>query len=397
VPRLELSSIAIGLLITSYTVGAEPASDIPEVIVTATKRETVAQDTPISMTVLGADALQTTHADNFTEFASLVPGLTATDVGPGQKRYALRGLQSPGEPEVALYYDEIPISGLPGGSLDTGASQPDIKLWDMDRIEVLRGPEGTLYGNGSEGGAIRIISKRPDLTKFEAATQVIGSVTDGGAGSYGVNLMANVPLIEDKIAIRVALYDRDEGGYIDAIPRYDIHLPQISANNINNERTRGGRASLSFQLADNWNVTGVAYYQRLMTGSSFETYPGFSTPSDRYVSAAFVQTPWLDESRMFNLISNTEFSWATLTVTGSYQLRKASQNQDTTRFLLSMNNCTVFTINTTCFGPPIVPADSAQFERVSAWSGEARLVSKAHGPFQWTVGSTFQDAKTFSD
>lgn len=393
--RLELSSIAIGLLVTSHILGAESASDIPEVIVTATKRETVAQDTPISMTVIGADALQTTHADNFTEFASLVPGLTATDVGPGQKRYALRGLQSPGEPEVALYYDEIPISGLPGGSLDTGASQPDIKLWDMDRIEVLRGPEGTLYGNGSEGGAIRIISKRPDLTKFEAATQVIGAVTDGGAASYGVNLMANVPLIEDKLAIRVALYDRDEGGYIDAIPRSDIHLPQISANNINNERTRGGRASLSFQLAENWNVTGIAYYQRLMTGSSFETYPEFSTPSDRFVSAAFVQTPWLDESHMFNLISNTEFSWATMTVTGSYQLRKASQNQDTTRFLLSMNNCTVFTINTTCFGPPIVPADSTQFERVSAWSGEARLVSKTPGPFQWAVGSAFQDAKTF--
>jgi outer membrane receptor protein involved in Fe transport len=392
---LDLASIAIGLLITSYTVGAEPASDIPEVIVTATKRETVAQDTPISMTVLGTDALQTTHADNFSDFASLVPGLTATDTGPGQKRYALRGLQSPGEPEVALYYDEIPISGLPGGSLDTGASQPDIKLWDMDRIEVLRGPEGTLYGNGSEGGAIRIISKRPDLTKFEAASQVIGAVTDGGAGSYGVNVMANIPLIDDKLAVRVALYDRDEGGYIDAIPRPDIHLRQISANNINNERTRGGRASLSFQLADNWNITGIAYYQRLMTGSSFETYPGFSTPSDRYVSAAFVQTPWLDESHMFNLISNTDFSWATLTVTGSYQLRKASQNQDTTRYLLSLNQCTIFTINVTCFGPPILPADSAEFERVSAWSGEARLVSKTPRPFQWIVGSAFQDAKTF--
>jgi iron complex outermembrane receptor protein len=395
VSRLELASLAIGVLVTSHILGAESASDIPEVIVTATKRETVAQDTPISMTVIGADALQTTHADNFTEFASLVPGLTASDVGPGQKRYALRGLQSPGEPEVALYYDEIPISGLPGGSLDTGASQPDIKLWDMDRIEVLRGPEGTLYGNGSEGGAIRIISKRPDLTKFEAATQVIGAATDGGAGSYGVNLMANVPLIEDKLAIRVALYDRDEGGYIDAIPRSDVHLPQISAHNINNERTRGGRASLSVQLTDNWNVTGIAYYQWLMTVSSFETYPEFSTPSNRYVSAPLVQTPWLDESHMFNLVSNTEFSWAALTVTGSYQLRKASQNQDTTRFLLSMSNCTVFTINTTCFGPPIVPADSAQFERVSAWSEEARLVSKTPGPFQWTVGSAFQDAKTF--
>src|SRR3984957_3309370 len=315
-----LPCIALGFLIAWTSAGAQQASELPEIMVTAAKRETIAQTTPISMTVLGTDALQTTHADDFADFASLVPGLTATDIGPGQKRYALRGLQSPGEPEVALYYDEIPVSGLPGGSLDTGASQLDLKLWDMNRIEVLRGPEGTLYGNGSEGGAIRIISNRPDLAKFEGAIQIMGSATDGGAGSYGVNLMANVPLIDDKLAVRVALYDRDEGGYIDAIPRPDIHLRQISAKNINNERTRGGRASLSFQLADNWNITGIAYYQRLMTGSSFEIYPGFSTPSDRYVSAAFVQTPWLDESHMFNLISNTDFSWATLTVTGSYQL-----------------------------------------------------------------------------
>src|SRR5580698_6360818 len=192
---LALASISVGWLAPPGATFAEQADELAEVLVTATKRDSVAQKTHMSITVIGPEVLSTNHIDDFTDFAFLIPGLTDTDAGPGNKRYALRGLQSPGEPEVALYYDEIPISGLPGGSLDTGASQPDIKLWDMDRIEVLRGPEGTLYGNGSEGGAIRIISKRPDLTKFEAAAQVIGAVTAGGAGSYGVNLMANVPLI----------------------------------------------------------------------------------------------------------------------------------------------------------------------------------------------------------
>src|SRR5271155_327577 len=175
---LALVIVSAGLLATPRPSHAQQAEELSEVIVTATKRESVAQNTPMSITVIGPDVLSTNHVDDFADFAFLVPGLTSTDSGPGNKRYALRGLQSPGEPEVALYYDEIPISGLPGGSLDTGASQPDLKLWDVDRIEILRGPEATLYGNGSEGGAIRIISKRPELTEVEGALQGIGSVTD---------------------------------------------------------------------------------------------------------------------------------------------------------------------------------------------------------------------------
>ena len=393
--KCGLLSVAVALLVLSNSANSQQAGDIAEIVVTATKRATIAQETPLSISVVGQDALQTTHADSFSDIESLVPGLTATDLGPGNKRYALRGLQSPGEPEVALYYDEIPISGLPGGSLDTGASEPDLKLWDINRIEVLRGPEGTLYGNGSEGGAIRIISNRPDLTKFEGAIQGWGAATDGGTGSHGENLMVNIPIVNDKLAIRVALYDRDEGGYIDGVYHPDISLPQITQKNLNDERTWGGRASISFQPTDNWNITGIAYYQHLMTGSSFETYPTYATPKDQYVYGAFVQTPWVDESHMYNLISNTDFSWASLYVTGSYQLRKVSAVSDTTRFLLSMFGCTVSTWDKTCFGSPIAPAASAAFESVSSWSGETRLVSKAPGRFQWTVGSALQNAKTF--
>ncbi len=207
--------------------------------------------------------------------------------------------------------------------------------------------------------------------------------------------MLNVPLIPQKVAIRIALYDRDEGGYIDSIPRSDISLPQIDQHNINDERTRGGRASVSFQVSDNWNITGIGYYQRLQTGSSFETYPSFAMPGDPYVSAAFIRTPWLDESHMYNVISDTELPWASLFVSGSYQLRGVSENYDTTRYLLSLSGCTVFTWEKTCFGEPIVPADTSAFESVSAWSSEVRLVSRQPGPFQWTVGSALQNARTY--
>ena len=240
--RLSLAIMSMGLLASLRATLAQQADELAEVIVTATKRESVAQTTPMSIMVVSPDVLRTNQIDDFADFAFLVPGLTSTDTGPGNKRYALRGLQSPGEPEVALYYDEIPISGLPGGSLDTGASQPDLKLWDVDRIEILRGPEGTLYGNGSEGGAIRIISKRPDLTKLEGAIQAVGSMTDRGAGSYGTNFMVNLPIVEGtKVALRAILYDREEGGYIDAIPRADIRAFASSVNIISTMREPAAR------------------------------------------------------------------------------------------------------------------------------------------------------------
>ena len=384
-----LSSVALP------TFAADTTSVLQEIMVTATRRPTKPLDTPISMTVLGADALRSANADAFADFASQVPGLTAIDVGPGQKRYALRGLQSAGEPEVALYYDEIPISGLPGASLDTGDSQPDIKLWDVERVEVLRGPQGTLYGNGSMGGAIRVISKRPVLDRIEGAAEASSAFTAGGSSSWRLNGMLNTPLVADRLAVRIAAYYRDEGGWLDNHYRSEVALPQVAGNNLNTERTWGGRASVTFQASEQWTLTGIAYYQNLKTGDSFETYPSFATANDRYVSQAFVRTPWIDESQMFNLISTYRLGWADLVATGSYQRRTADINLDSTRYLLSFSGCTEYTWNKTCFGPANVPADSSAHQGVSASSAELRLVSTTDGALEWTLGAFAQDADTF--
>lgn len=382
-------SLFVAVLAGTTAFADEPA----EVLVTATKRETPLQETPESITVVGSDTLKTTGADNFADFSKLVPGLTATDLGPGNKRYALRGLQSPGEPEVALYYDEVPVNGLPGGSLDTGASQLDLKLVDVDRIEVLRGPEGTLYGNGSEGGAIRIISKRPVLDKFEGYSEISGSATDGGDPSFGVTQILNIPVVDGRVGVRIAGYYRHEGGWIDDNPVPSITLPQLDRKNLNGEQTGGVRVSLTAQVNDQWTITDITYYQHLHTDNSFETYPSFG----HFVSKAFVRTPWTDEAVMNNLISTYELSWARFVATASYQLRTVDTPVDTTRYLLSMFGCTVYNWNQGCTGRQILLAAGFAHEKVSAWSGETRLVSTSHGPLQWTMGAALQSTLDYRD
>jgi iron complex outermembrane receptor protein len=320
--------------------------------------------------------------------------LSYSDSGPGQKRYALRGLQSAGEPEVALYYDEIPISGLPGGSLDTGNDQLDIKLWDVDRIEVLRGPQGTLYGNGSMGGAIRILSNRPDLNHFSTALETSASTTDGGADSSGYSVMLNAPLITGRLALRVTAYDRNEGGWIDSLPQPGTEVPQIDRDNLNWERTSGGRLSLALQATSQWKVTAVAYYQDTKTGEAWDLDPAVATPSDPYVTGAFIRTPWRDRASMYNLISDYDLGWSEFVETAAYQRRDVQQNLDTTRYLLGLLGCTTANWDQTCFTAPLIPADGAAFESVEAWSDEARLTSEGSGPLQWTLGAFAQNAIT---
>ncbi len=368
--------------------------DLDEVVVTTTRRTTALLETPISITALTADTLRETHADAFADFAALVPGLTSIDVGPGQKRYALRGLQSAGEPEVALYYDEIPISGLPGASLDTGDSQPDLKLWDIDRVEVIRGPQGTLYGNGSIGGAIRIISRRPVLDRMQGAVEGSASLTEDGTPSWRANAMLNLPLIENRLGVRLATYLRREGGWLDNDLRSDIRLQQISSNDLNWEHTWGGRLSAQFEATDAWSITLIGYYQSLHTGDSFETYPSFASGGDRFVSKAYVRTPWIDESRMLNLISTYHLGWADFVVTASHQRRVADINLDSTRFLLSFSGCTEFTWKVSCTGPDNVPADSSAHQGVRAQSAEMRLVSDSGRTLEWTAGAFLQNSST---
>ena len=186
------------------------------IIVTAQKREEVLLEVPQSVTVVGGETLERQQATNFLDYLALVPGLSVESDTPGESRITLRGANTGGVAStVAVYMDEVPFgssTGLANGAILSGDFDP----FDIQRIEVLRGPQGTLYGASSLGGVIKNVSQPPKLKRFEAKAQA-GIEDTKGAGKLGYNTAAivNVPL-GDKAAIRVDGFLRKDGGYIDS-------------------------------------------------------------------------------------------------------------------------------------------------------------------------------------
>lgn len=190
----------------------QPAA-IDEIIVTATKRETPLRITPLSITAISGDRLDELGQRDFNDYFREVPGLTTVDNGPGRKTYILRGIsgQSSGRSQavVAQYVDEVPITNSFG-------QQPDPRLVDVDRIEVLRGPQGTLFGARAMAGTIRTITRKPVIGRFEGNATANISNTRFGGWNGSVEGVLNVPL-NDSAAFRVSAFYNAEDGYVDNV------------------------------------------------------------------------------------------------------------------------------------------------------------------------------------
>src|ERR1700734_1924488 len=243
----------------SAALDATPAADsdaLATIVVTAEKREEPLKDVPMSVTALGGDSLDKLQARDFSDYAALVPGLSITSSQPGLTRLTLRGQNSGGVGStVAVYMDESPFgssTALLNGSIITG----DFDTWDLQRIEVLRGPQGTLYGANSEGGLLKFVSTAPVLGTFSGAAEVTGeSVSHGGDGG-AVRAVVNLP-IGDKLALRVSGYDQDVAGYIDD--------PSLGKKDLNDGHKEGGRAALLWAPTDDLSIRLTATSQQSKT------------------------------------------------------------------------------------------------------------------------------------
>ncbi len=226
---------------------AEPQgsqSTLQEVVVTATKQgaENI-QNVPMSISVVNTAALDREGISSIGDLVDSVPSVSMQQYGPGQNKFAIRGISDPGNIDptnlvdqslVSVYLDDTPIS-LQGAT-------PDLKVFDLQRVEVLSGPQGTLYGASAMAGTIRLITQKPDATSFFGYAEGDGSDTDGGGGNWNTRAMINVPLIQDRLALRLSGYGAHDSGWID-----NIGLPK---NDANSDVTAQFRAAAEFKATD---------------------------------------------------------------------------------------------------------------------------------------------------
>ena len=387
---------------------AEPPADNPsdgtlqEIVVTAEKRASTVQETAISMTAISGDDLLRHGTQSVEQLVGNVPGISMRTAGPGQSEYEMRGLGANGgsQATVGFYLDDILLAS--SAASQSGRTVIDPDLFDLNHVEVLRGPQGTLYGAGSMGGTVKLVTNEPKLGRYEASTAVSASQTSSGGSTNGSgNLMVNIPLGEIA-ALRVVLTDKYISGWIDRKVVSDFPFPTgfgtcnsafyhctrgdlldatvnktITGSNI--ERFAGGRASLLVAPTDALKITANLMYQRIDADgyNSFQSPPGAAGGYAIY-QPYDIQEPYYDQFKLASLTVKYDAGFAELTSATSYWQRESVQSQDSTEGLQNVFNLTQF-----------IPNSFYEYDPSSQFAEELRLVSSGSGPLKWVTGVFF--------
>ena len=295
-PIKTVLCVAIAVALHSGAVQAQEeagsARILEEIIVTASRRSESLQSVPIAVHAMSGEKLRELGVDSFEDYISLLPGVSADGQAPGKQETFIRGVSAgrgsavrlsgiSGEPSVAIYLDEAPLT-TPGRNVDLYAV-------DLQRIEVLKGPQGTLFGASSQAGNLRLITNKPDLYEFSGGGVIGVAFTESGGTSNKLEAYANIPLVDDKFAVRVATYSSTDAGFIDninaetSIPdtnptllaggispstRQTTNNHPFAEDNYNNATYRGMRVSALWQINDDWDLLLQHTNQQLDTLSN---------------------------------------------------------------------------------------------------------------------------------
>ena len=264
--KLVEQIITAGVISTLLSISLY-AAEMEEIIVTATKRgEVAAQSLAVAVHAITGDSLENKNQIDFEEFAASVPGLHFQDLGPGDKEYIIRGINGNGPAVVGAYFDEYVITA--SDQQDGGGKNAPIKLVDLERVEVLNGPQGTLYGANSMAGNIKFIPRKPDTEDFDAfVNSDISDTSDGGFG-YNISGAVNLPA-SDTFAVRLVGWRTDVDGWIDQ-PRRQSSSSTFdgAATDINDEDTNGGRVMFRWLPTDRLTLDAMYMFQDMEIGGS---------------------------------------------------------------------------------------------------------------------------------
>ncbi|HEX3423049.1 MAG TPA: TonB-dependent receptor [Sphingomicrobium sp.] len=360
------------------------ATDSEEIVVTAQKRQEAVLDIPQSVSVVGGDTLDRQQANDIQQFANLVPGLSLTETNPGNTRIVIRGINTGGVgATVGVYVDEVPFgssSGLVNGAILAG----DFDTFDVQRLEVLRGPQGTLYGASSLGGVLKYVTVEPKFGVLDLrARGGIEDVENGGLG-WNADAVINAPL-GSNAAIRVSGFYRRDAGWIDAEAGHDAigGAPSLGGKNINRDEIYGGRASLLFKPTDRLSIRLTAIDQKIDANDPnvVEVDPVTLKPIHGLQQTVFIPQFTDTEYRVYNGTIDYDLGFASLLSSTSYGRLK--QN-----FIVDGSPVYGFYLTNYVFGVP-TGLQQNQFTGFKKFTQEVRLTSPSNKTFEWLLGGFY--------
>ncbi len=420
---LGIAAIAMPVLASAADT-ANPSDELQEITVTAQKRSESAQSVPLSMTTITSVALQQKAINTFFDYATKVPNLAFAPTGDGigtARTVSIRGIS--GDNVTGFYIDDTPLPD----SLDP-------RVLDIARIEVLRGPQGTLYGARSMGGTVRIITQQPDLEKFSGTVHAGASSTDHtNQPNWTGDGVVNLPLIQDRMALRLSgFYDR-EAGYFKrsfctdpAAAMAQTCTPLATSgittvNNVGATDTYGGAAELTIKFNDSFSVMPRIMTQRsTYNGFPLADFPsmpgngiGYPVPSGPYTLPTAMTPTDFTQARWFNVPEGGFDTWGLYSVamhlktgygefvsSSSYFSRKVFETEDETDFVWAAitSNCNAAAValgpsqpgGCAALGAP-QPGSISEAKNYQQFAQEVRFVSALEGPVQFVAGAFYSD------
>jgi len=410
-----LVGIALGTGLPGTAAHAQQAGDqqLQEIVVTAQKRASTVDKTPISITAVSGEELQDRGIVDFAALAAATPGISMKTNGPGQTEFEMRGMTSGGgnSPTVGFYLDDVPLTAPAGAQ--NGKVVIDPSLYDLARVEVLRGPQGTLYGAGSMGGTIKLVSNQPNLAAFDASAQAILSGTKGGGFNHGENAMINVPLATNQLAMRIVASQSNTSGWIDRIVESNLPLTTNGGNTrgsvlggtvtedhkqANAQSLRGGRILLTWKPTESLTIAPSVFYQRITQDgqSAFDSDPGTLA----HYQPFSIAEPYADSVTVSNLTVNYRMEGFDITSVTSNWHRLSTQIQDGSENFQNPLDGFNGGSGAPCVSPsPFYgpcgtgPIFGYELDPSNQFSEELRAASTGDGPLQWVGGvfySSFQ-------
>ncbi len=361
------------------------------IVVTATKRDSTIQDTPFSISALTAEDIEKSGAATLEDLSRNVAGLSVQNLGPGQSQVSVRGVSAgqvvrdqPGVKEqVGVYLDESVISL----SLFT----PDLDLFDLNRVETLRGPQGTLFGSGSVGGTIRYITNQPEIGVTEGTVEANINLVDGDDLGYHVKGAINVP-VGDNAAFRAVGYYTQYGGFIDA-------QGPGGGENINSGERYGGRLAFRLDTGEGFSITPRIVYQKVeadgfnrqeifnLFANEFLTVPNQLGVREQFLQ---LQEAFEDETLIADLVVEADLGPVTMTSVSSYSNRDILVSRDASALTGSVS---------VDLGYPdaavLLPSNLRDTTDLETITQELRFASDYDGPLQWVFGGFYSEADRF--